>query len=548
MQKATHIYRNGCILTMDSRFSIVSCIAIANNTILGVGSDGEVDRFKDGSTHIIDLKGKAVLPGFYDCHSHFMRAGMYYEFYLDLNAFPIGTIRDMNDIRRRVKEKVQATSAGSWILCAGYDDTAIKEQRHFTLAELDEMAPDHPLFLRHISGHCAICNTKAFQAAGITNETPAPAGGTLRRNEHGELTGLIEEPAAMEMVLEASPRMTDEKWLASLTRATNDYVAKGVTTAHDGGVTTPMWLNYMEASKRELLKNRVQLLPKHGSFDFKLARTTAPGTPLTKDKKLSLGAVKIFQDGSLQAYTGYLSNPYHKVIDKGLPDSKMWRGYPIRTRHALIELITRYHKDGWQIAIHGNGDDGIEDILIGYEEAQKAFPRANARHIIIHCQTVREDQLDRIKRLGVVPSFFVVHTYYWGDRHRDIFLGPDRAARISPLCSALKRRIIFTNHNDTSVTPIDPMLSVWSAVTRMTSSGKVAGEDQTISVQDALRSVTIWGAYQFHEEHFKGSLEPGKLADMVILSENPLTTDPKYIRDIPILSTIVGNQVVFGDL
>ena len=161
---------------------------------------------------------------------------------------------------------------------------------------------------------------------------------------------------------------------------------------------------------------------------------------------------------------------------------------------------------------------------------------------------MREDQLDRIKRLGIVPSFFVVHTYYWGDRHRDIFLGPDRAPRINPLRSALKRRIIFTNHNDTSVTPIDPLLSVWSAVTRITSSGKVLGEDQTISVQDALRSVTIWGAYQFHEEHYKGSLEPGKLADMVILSENPLTIDSKYIRDIPILSTIVGNQVVFGDL
>ena len=362
MEKASHIYRNGTILTMDSRCSIVSCIAVKGESIMSVGSDQHVAACRDSSTHIIDLKGKFVLPGFYDCHSHFMRAGMYNEFYLDLNAFPIGQIKNMDDIRGRIRKRAQSIPAGTWILCAGYDDTAISEGRHFTISELDEISPDHPLFLRHISGHCALCNSKAFQTAGITTETADPAGGFFRRNHEGKLTGLIEEPAAMEMVLEASPSMTDEKWLASVMRATNDYVAKGVTTAHDGGVTTPMWINYMEAHRRGLLKNRVQLLPRHGSFDFKLARTTTPGSPLTIDKKLSLGAVKIFQDGSLQAYTGFLSNPYYKIINKDLPELKMWRGYSSAPRNKLIELITRYHKDGWQVAIHGNGDDGIEEI------------------------------------------------------------------------------------------------------------------------------------------------------------------------------------------
>lgn len=172
-------------------------------------------------------------------------------------------------------------------------------------------------------------------------------------------------------------------------RATDDYVAKGVTTAHDGGVTTAMWKNYMTAHKRGMLKNRVQLLPKHGWFDFSLAPTVQCGTPLTRDGLLSMGAVKLFQDGSLQGYTGYLSNPYHSLPDAISEGS--WRGYPIYNPRELANIVTRYHEEGWQVAIHGNGDAGIEDILNAFEEAQKAYPRANARHIIIHCQTVRED-------------------------------------------------------------------------------------------------------------------------------------------------------------
>nr|WP_294509976.1 amidohydrolase [uncultured Bilophila sp.] len=547
MRHATHIYRNGVILTMDSRCSIVSSLAVRGETILAVGSDAETSPFRDAETRVVDLGGAFMMPGFYDCHSHFMRAGMYNRYYLDVNSHPIGTVRTHEDIRRKVREALEGLPAGEWLLCAGYDDTAVAEGRHFTLAELDAMAPDHPLFLRHISGHLALCNSRAFEAAGITDDTLNPAGGLFRRDAEGHLTGLVEEPAAMDTVLEASPQMTEEKWLGALERATTDYVAKGVTTAHDGGVTTPMWRNYMLAHKRGMLKNRVQLLPKHGFFDFSLAPTTRCGAPLTNDGLLNMGAVKLFQDGSLQGYTGYLSNPYHRVPDD-LPDGDLWRGYPIHHPQRLVDLVSGYHRQGWQVAIHGNGDAGIDDILTAFEEAQKVYPRADARHIVIHCQTVREDQLDRIERLGVVPSFFTVHTYYWGDRHRDIFLGESRAARINPLRSALKRGIRFTSHNDTAVTPMDPLLSVWSAVNRLTGSGRVLGPNQTIPVLDALKSVTIWGAYQFHEERTKGSLEPGKLADMVVLGENPLAIAPERLRDIPILATLVGNRLVYGSL
>jgi len=320
-----------------------------------------------------------------------------------------------------------------------------------------------------------------------------------------------------------------------------------VTTAQDGFTATGDWGALKRAHELGLLRNRVQILPGVSRMDINTFNTHVSGTQLTADGKISLGAAKLLADGSLQCYTGYLSNPYHKVI-YDLPDGPMWRGYPMEPEQQFIEKVVGLHRQGWQLAIHGNGDEAIQLILDAYEEAQKRYPRADARHIIIHCQTVREDQLDRIKRLGVVPSFFVVHTYFWGDRHRDIFLGPDRAKRISPLRSALKRGILFSNHNDTFVTPIDPLLSVWSAVNRLTSSGQVLGEEYTISVMDALRSVTSWAAYQACEETSKGSLEPGKLADMVVLGDNPLAVDKKAIRDIPVLATIVGNELVYGSL
>lgn len=547
MSKATHIYHNGTILSMDSRCSTFSCMATCGPRIVAVGTPEDMAPWRDSGTRMLDLRGRTMLPGFYDCHSHYMRAGMYNALYLNAFAAPLGDLHSLDELADRIRESCARTPAGEWILCSGYDDTAMRERRHFTLEEVDAIAPRHPLFIRHIAGHLAICNSLALAAAGIGPDTPDPEGGMFRRGPDGRLTGHVEEPAAMDAVLAASPPMPPELWVVAARRACDDYVAKGVTTAHDGGVTTDMWHNYFRAHAAGIIRNRVHLLPKHGHFDFSLVSgDPTPGRPLTPDGKLCLGAVKLFQDGSIQGYTGYLANPYHELLDKNLPPA--WRGYAIRSRSALVALIAEYHKKGWQVAVHANGDAAIDDVLEAYEEAQKAFTDVDRRHIIIHCQTAREDQLDRIRRLGVLPSFFVVHTYFWGDRHRDIFLGTDRARRISPLRSALDRHIRFTNHNDTSVTPIDPLLSVWSAVNRLTSSGEVLGPEQRISVVDALRSVTCWGAWQFHEEHQRGSLEPGKRADMVVLEENPLTVAPEHLRDIAITATIVENEIVYGDI
>ena len=460
---------------------------------------------------------------------------------------PVGGVKNIAEIKGLIRAKAAETPKGEWILGFGYDDTGLEDKRHPLASDIDEVAPEHPVLLRHVSGHLSACNGLALAKANYTKDTPDPVGGVIRRDEHGNPNGVLEEPPAREPVFRHIPAPTEANWMEGIKAACAAYTAKGVTTAQDGFTATGDWGALKRAHELGLLRNRVQILPGVSRMDINTFNTHVSGTQLTADGKISLGAAKLLADGSLQCYTGYLSNPYHKVI-YDLPDGPMWRGYPMEPEQQFIEKVVGLHRQGWQLAIHGNGDDAIQMILNAYEEAQKRYPRADARHIVIHCQTVREDQLDRIKRLGVVPSFFVVHTYFWGDRHYEMFLGQDRAERISPLRSALKRGIPFSNHNDTFVTPIDPLLSVWSAVNRRTSGGRILGENQTIPVMDALRSVTSWAAYQACEERIKGSLEPGKLADFVILEANPLTVAKETIKDIGISATIVGDEVVYGSL
>jgi predicted amidohydrolase YtcJ len=320
--------------------------------------------------------------------------------------------------------------------------------------------------------------------------------------------------------------------------ASRRYLAAGVTTAQNGYATQQQMKGLLRLSRLGLLPLRVILWPGQettealldGRFSF-----TSPD-PLW----IRPGAAKIIGDGSIQGYTGYLSAPYH--VPPG--DDPEYRGYPTIAREDLIELVSRYHAEGLQVAVHGNGDACIDDILDAFEAAQRAHPRPDTRHVVIHAQMARDDQLDRMAELGVIPSFFSLHTYYWGDRHREIFMGPERAARMSPARSALDRGLRFTIHTDTPVVPMEPLRLVWAAVNRRSSSGASIGEDQRIDPIQALRAVTIDAAYQHFEERDKGSLEPGKLADLVILDRSPLD-DPEHIDGIRVLETIVGGRTVY---
>lgn len=536
---ADAMYVNGVIVTMDAAHPSAQAVAVRRDEIVAVGSNDEVRRLAGPETAVVDLAGKVMVPGFYAAHDHFPGSGMVAVTGVDLNSPPIGKITQMSEIVSLLKERATKTPKGQWVLGRGYDDTLVKEMRHPTRQDLDAASTDHPIWITHISGHLGVANTVALGLAGVTRTTKNPEGGVIRRDANGEPDGVFEEVG--HLVARLIPAPSRETTLEGIKWAVRDYVEEGVTTASVTGGTRDSLMDLQAAERAGILDLRVNVY----------AIKAEPGQPSAVEagglvtgfggKKIKVQGIKMVQDGSIQGYTGYLVKPYH-VPFKG---DTGYRGYPRRSRAALTAMVKEAHRAGYQIAIHGNGDAAIDDILDAYAEALKELPRPDHRHRIEHSQMARDDQIDRMKELGVTPSFFVGHVYYWGDRHRDIFQGPDRGSRISPLASAVARGVTFTIHDDTPVTPVRPLQLVWDAVNRLTTSGKVLGPDQRIGVERALRAVTLDAAWQNLEETTKGSIEVGKLADFVVLAENPLTVEPTKIRDIQVLETIVGGKSVY---
>jgi predicted amidohydrolase YtcJ len=535
---ADKVFFNANVVTMAREGDVAEAVAVREGKIVAVGSNEQIRKLVGTETKTVDLAGKTLLPGFYAAHDHFPSAGRVALYDVDLNSPPIGTMRTMDDVVAALREKAARTPPGKWVVGRGYDDTLLREQRHPTRDDLDRAATEHPIWIVHTSGHLGVANSLALKLAEVTKDTPQPAGGRIRIDPAtGEPNGVIEERTSL--VGRLTPSLTSEQRLEAIRLCDHEYLAKGVTTTCIAGGAGGVLPDLIEARKRNWLHLRAKAM---------VAGATGKPVPLDQLAKASpfpefvrTSGVKILQDGSLQGFTGFLTKPYAKQ-----PDGKVeYAGYPSRSRERLIEMIRPFHVAGYQIAIHANGDAAIDDVLDAFAAVQKEHPRKDSRHRIEHCQTPREDQLDRIKDLGITPSFFVGHVYYWGDRHRDIFLGPERASRISPLASALRRGIRFTIHNDTPVTPVDPLLLVWCSVNRRTKDGQTLGDEQRISTFAALKAVTSDAAWQNSEESSKGTIEVGKLADFVVLAENPLHGDPLRIKDIPILETVVAGASVF---
>ncbi len=534
------IYLNGSVITMDSNQRLVEAVAIFQGKIAALGSSRQIGSLAGPRTEVVDLAGQVVVPGFYAPHDHFPGAGTSALFSVDLNSPPIGKIEDLDGLITALKAAAAKTPAGKWIRGRGYDDTLLKEQRHPTRHDLDLVSTKHPIYIAHTSGHLGVANSLALRQAGITRDTPQPAGGVIQRDpQTGEPNGVFEESGGL--VSRLIPPLSQQQRLEAIEWAGKHYVSRGVTTAVITGMSGSRFSDLQKARASGILPLRIVAMGRKGNPGQASASEAAGLLSGFGDEWLKLGGVKIVQDGSNQGYTGYFTKPYHSPF-KADPD---YRGYPRRSREDLSQMVKKLHEAGYQIAIHGNGDAAIDDILYAFGEAQKNFPRVDARHRIEHCQMVREDQLDVIQRLGISPSFFVGHVYYWGDRHRDIFMGPERAARISPLQSAIDREVRFTVHDDTPVTPVNPIQLIWVSVNRLTKSNQVLGAAQRITPLQALRSITIDAAWQNFEEKIKGSIEPGKLADLVILDQNPLTVDPSEIRNIQVLATVVGGETVF---
>ncbi|HMY73814.1 MAG TPA: amidohydrolase [Blastocatellia bacterium] len=533
------IYVNGTVITMNAAQPQAEAVAVLGERIVAVGGNREIRALANSQTRVVDLRGKTLLPGFYDAHSHFVHGAMAGMYMTDLNSPPIGRINTMAELIATLQQRAKETPAGQWIVGRNYDDTLLAEKRHPTRADLDRVSTEHPVFIIHISGHLGAANSLALARAGLTKDSPQPKGGVYRRAANGELTGVIEEH--LQPFLPFISNYTPAQMMAALKWNANEYLSRGVTTSVIANGGKAQFQLLQAALAQGVLPLRIITMD---SRESETVQTTAEAGGIVSgfgNDRLKLGAIKIVGDGSIQGYTGYLSQPYHTPFE----GDANYRAYPRIKREELAAMVKQLHRAGYQIAIHGNGDAEIDDILFAFREAQKEFPRTDTRHRIEHCQMAREDQLEAMKELGITPSFFVSHTYFWGDRHRDIFMGTERAMRMSPLRSALNRGLKMTIHCDTPVTPINPLLAVWAAVNRVSTSGKVIGEAQRVTALEALRMVTIDAAWQNFEEKTKGSIETAKLADFVILADNPLTVAPTTIKDIAILETIVGGRSVY---
>ena len=532
------VFINGNVLTMDAQNTVAEAVATRGEWIEAVGSTDEIMATVTDNTEVIDLRGRTLLPGFVDAHGHFPGSGMN-EVAADLNSPPIGTITDMAGVLAALKAETARRDPGQWVTGFGYDDTLLAEKRHPTRAELDSVSTEHPVYAMHISGHMLVANSVALELAGIDASTPDPEGGVIGRREGSmEPNGLLEETARMPLVL-LSQDMSAWEGYRLFKAATVDYLKKGVTTAQSGGTTPGLASALSIFSRLGVVPQRLVVFPFHDEFGDALLNGEYDPDDYNTDR-LKMGAVKIVGDGSIQGYTGYLSQPYH-VPYHGDAD---YRGYPTLTREQMFERVLELHKAGYQLAIHGNGDASIQDILDAFEAAQSEYPVVDPRLILIHSQMARQDQVARMKDLGVTPSFFTAHTWYWGDRHRDIFMGPERARSISPHKWAQDYGVRFSSHLDTPVVPMEPLQAVWSQVHRITHGGEVLGPEQRIGVMDALRAVTIDAAWQVFEEDRVGSIEPGKLADLVVLSGSPLD-DPMNMRDLRVDRTVIGGATLY---
>jgi predicted amidohydrolase YtcJ len=541
-------FTGGRVLTMNADDDMAQAVLLRRDRIVAVGSDEKILSMAGPGTVFHDLAGRTLVPGLIDAHGHFPGTAMF-NANVDLASPPVGDLDNIAQGIERLAERAAATPDGEWVLGFRYDDTLLADLRHFTRHDLDRASTSHLVLVVHVSGHLAVANTMALDELGITADTPDPEGGIIRREADGRTPdGVLEETAARPM-MKRFMKVSPLKGLAMLREAAHEYVAQGVTTAQSGLTPATLLAGMATSSKLGVIPLRVEAWP-----DEEAARLWLAGDLDLDNNNTGLfkaGPIKLVADGSIQGFTGYLSEPYHTPFN-GDPD---YRGYPHKPAEQLAELVTSIHVAGRQLAIHGNGDASIDDILDAVEAALLQRPDPDPRVILIHAQMARSDQLKRMKELGVTPSFFVAHTWYWGDRHYEIFMGPERAQRISPLREAADLGLRYTIHLDSPVVPMTPMLLLETAVRRVTSGGRVlgggeqdgvdTGSDQRVTPREALRAMTIDAAWQIHAETERGSIEVGKLADLAVLSAGPDEVAPELIRDITVEMTIVGGRVVY---
>ncbi|MCC3306840.1 amidohydrolase [Psychrobacter sanguinis] len=538
-----HLYYNGNIIPMNTTEpSTVEALVERKGRIVYVGNLAKAkDQFMDSEQ--IDLEGRTLLPGFIDAHSHF---GMVSNTMgqVDLNPPPVGNISSIDQMLSALKNyKAENNIAdGEWIYGWGYDESQLSDKRHPNKRELDKALPNNPVYIQHTSGHMGVANSLALEKMKVSAATKNPEGGMIGRLPNSnEPNGLVQETAMYPFVGHML-QVLNSKQAEFFDQTQDVYAQKGITTAQDG-MTDREAIRFFQ-SQADQGKLKIDLVSLAGFSELESNLKDLDLTFKTYNNGFKVQGTKIIADGSPQGKTAYFTQPYLTKVEGCEKDCT---GLPSLSQDTLNDLFKLAYQADNQLFIHANGDASIDMVIKAHEYASKALNQAldkDRRTVVIHSQFVRPDQLETFKKYNIEPSFFTNHAYFWGDVHLEN-LGKKRAGFLSPIASADKLGLKYTNHSDATVTPIDPLFTMWTAVNRLSRSGKVIGSEEKTSPYQALKSVTSHAAYQLFEEDKKGTLEVGKIADFVILDRNPLTIKPMQIRDIKVVQTIKNGKPVY---
>ena len=522
---AEMVVLNGRVLTQDEGQPQAEALAVRHGRFIAVGSDDEIRNLVSRGTEVIDAEGMTVTPGFIDAHTH--PRGI--SELLDVNC-NLGSIANIMEAMRK---KALETPPGHWVRGFMYDDTKLAEGRPLSRMDLDEVVPDRPAVVGHRGGHTGVYNSAAFELAGVAADTPDPQGGKFYR-ENGELTGKVAERArGVFRDLGKSIEISRETRQAGVAAISKEMTATGLTSVHQTGGDTDNLIALQDAHAADEMRFRMYLFPSGNSELFSSLLNAGVRTGFGDDW-LKIGAVKYGADGSASERTMYMSTPY-----KGRPDDY---GILTMTQEEIHEAVEQAHRHDFQIGIHANGDLTIDMVLKAYERVQELWPRPDPRHRIEHCSLVNPELLRRIKSVGAIPTPFYTYIHYHGEKW--IEYGEEKMRWMFAHRSFLDHGIPVAPASDYTPGPYEPMMAIQSMVTRKDFQGRVWGPNQRISVSEALKICTVHGAYAAFEEHSKGSITAGKLADFVLLARDPHDAEPDRIKEIEIVRTVVGGRSV----
>jgi len=510
---------NGNILTMNPSKPLAQAIAVKDDKIVEVSTDAEIRPWIGKHTKILDLKKRTVVPGLIDTHIHIE------EFGRTMAEINLRDVRSIKEMQEKLKKCVQRAPKESWVLGHGWDQDRLKEKRYPTRWDLDKFSPNNPVLFTRVCGHVCVLNSKALELIGVTRETVPPFGGQIDKDtKTSEPTGILRENA-MDLAWKAVPEPSEEELTKACGLACQKAVESGLTSVH-WLISSPAEIRVIQKLRAEnRLPIRVYIVIPVDFLDHltDLGLRTGFG-----DNMVKIGGVKILADGSLGARTAALTEPYN--------DDPSTKGMSLYSQEQLNALVAKAHKAGLQLAIHAIGDQAVDMVLTAYERALKKESKKQHHHRVEHASVLNEGLIQRMKRLGVmatVQPHFVISDFWVTDR-----VGPKRARWVYPFKTLIRKGVLIAGGSDCPVEPISPLLGIYAAVARKTF------PDEGISVDEALRLYTVNAAFASFEENIKGSIEVGKLADLVVLSHNPREVLPEKIGDIQVEMTIVGGKAM----